>query len=250
MNRHKLSDIGHRFLSFANPMGASKIDRLIDLLPLRRADRVLDVGAGKGEFLRRVIRRHGASATGVEIRGDVAPPSRGKLRMIVRDARLLSVRRPFDVAACIGSTHALGGYVPTLRALKRWVAPGGFIVVGEGYWMKRPARGYLKALNGRSDEFGTHEQNIARAEAMGLIAWWSTTASVDEWDDYEWTYSRSIEEYAFEHPEDPDVGAMLRHIRPWRRARLRWGRDTLGFGLYLFRNGGRYNPARPLEARS
>jgi hypothetical protein len=235
MNRHKLSEIGHRGLPFAHPIGASKIDRLIDLLPLRRTHRVLDVGAGKCEFLRRVIRRHGAPATGVEIRGGVAPRSRGKLRVIVQDARRFAVRRPYEVAACIGSTHALGGYLSTLQTLNRWVARGGFIAVGEGYWMKNPARGYLKALDGRREEFGTHEQNIARAEAMGLIPWWSATASVDEWDEYEWSYSRSIEEYAANHPDDPDVEGMLLHIRSWRRARLKWGRDTLGFGLYLFR---------------
>ena len=37
------------------------------------------------------------------------------------------------------------------------------------------------------------------------------------------------------NPHDPDAQAMLERIRPWREAYLRWGRDTLGFGLYLFR---------------
>ena len=61
-----------------------------------------------------------------------------------------------------------------------------------------------------------------------------TTASQDEWDDYEWKYCRSIERYAREQLDDPDNPWMLERIRRWRDGYLRWGRDTLGFGVYLF----------------
>jgi len=37
-----------------------------------------------------------------------------------------------------------------------------------------------------------------------------------------------------ERPEDPDVPAMLERIRRWRDGYLHWGRETLGFGVYLF----------------
>ena len=50
---------------------------------------------------------------------------------------------------------------------------------------------------------------------------------------------RSIERYAGEQPDDPDVPAMLKRIRRWRDAYLRWGRDTLGFAVYLFHRPGR-----------
>ena len=62
----------------------------------------------------------------------------------------------------------------------------------------------------------------------GLIPMHAATANLDEWDEYEWKYCRSIERYAREQPEDPDVPAMLERIRKWRDAYLRWGRDTLG----------------------
>ncbi|HEX4205805.1 MAG TPA: hypothetical protein VHZ51_16720 [Ktedonobacteraceae bacterium] len=45
---------------------------------------------------------------------------------------------------------------------------------------------------------------------------------------------RNIEHYAREMPEDPAVPGLLERIRSWRDLYLRWGRDTLGFGLYLF----------------
>jgi hypothetical protein len=33
---------------------------------------------------------------------------------------------------------------------------------------------------------------------------------------------------------DPDVAAVLERSRRWRDAYLRWGRDSLGFAVYLF----------------
>ena len=68
----------------------------------------------------------------------------------------------------------------------------------------------------------------------------SVTASVDEWDEYEWKYCRSVERYARERPEDADVPQMLERIRRWRDAYLRFGRDTLGFAIYLFYRPGPY----------
>ena len=32
----------------------------------------------------------------------------------------------------------------------------------------------------------------------------------------------------------PDARAMLDRSRRWRDAYLRWGRDTMGFAVYLF----------------
>jgi hypothetical protein len=68
----------------------------------------------------------------------------------------------------------------------------------------------------------------------GLVPMHAATASPDEWDEYEWKYNRSIERYVRQQPDDPDAKAMLDRSRRWRDAYLRWGRDTLGFAVYLF----------------
>jgi len=46
----------------------------------------------------------------------------------------------------------------------------------------------------------------------------------------------SMEKYCYENPNDPDCNSMLNKIKSWKRTYLTWGRDTLGFGLYLFQN--------------
>jgi hypothetical protein len=106
--------------------------------------------------------------------------------------------------------------------------------------MQPPAPEYLAHLEARDDEFRDHRGNVQAGVDAGLIPLHAFVASSDEWDEYEWKYSRSIERYALEQPGDPDVPAMLERIRRWRDGYLRWGRDTLGFGVYLF-----HRPMRP-----
>jgi hypothetical protein len=89
-------------------------------------------------------------------------------------------------------------------------------------------------LGGSESQYLDHRGNVQAGIDAGLIPMHATAASMDEWDEYEWKYCRSIERYAREMPDDPDVPAMLERIRRWRDGYLRWGRDTLGFAVYLF----------------
>lgn len=51
---------------------------------------------------------------------------------------------------------------------------------------------------------------------------------------YEGLYCLSMESFVRDHPQDPDAAPFRERIRAWRDAYRRWGRDTLGFGYYLF----------------
>ena len=42
-------------------------------------------------------------------------------------------------------------------------------------------------------------------------------------------------EYARTHPDDPDLAEVVERVRKARAAYLRWGRDTLGWAIYMFR---------------
>lgn len=46
--------------------------------------------------------------------------------------------------------------------------------------------------------------------------------------------ANAVERYVAAPPNDPDAPAMKARIDAWRALYLRWGRDTLGFGTYLF----------------
>ncbi len=127
-----------------------------------------------------------------------------------------------------------GGIGSICTTLAGWTRRGGYVLIGEGYWLQPPAPEYLAHLDATDDEFRDHRGNVHAGIEAGLIPLHAFVASSDEWDEYEWKYSRSIERYALERPEDPDVPAMLERIRRWRDGYLHWGRETLGFGVYLF----------------
>jgi ubiquinone/menaquinone biosynthesis C-methylase UbiE len=155
---------------------------------------------------------------------------------VERDASRLDARpASFDLAVCIGSTHALGGYPETLRALAGLVRPGGHVLVGQGYWKRDPDPEYLARLGTTPDEMTAHEGNVTAGVAAGLEPAGAWTSRVEDWDRYESLYAETVERFAAAQPEDPDTPAMLERIRGWRETYRRWGRDTLGFGLYLFR---------------
>jgi SAM-dependent methyltransferase len=249
LSRAKYSAISHRNLTICNPLSDEKIGQAIELLPMKPTERAIDFGAGKGEFLIRLIERYGGTGTAVELENgyisemeglsrDRIPP--GRITVILKDAKLLladGLDHVYDAGICIGSTHAFGGYEQSLDALRKVVKPGGFVLIGDLYWKKPPPIEFLEFLGGSESDLGTHEGNVLRAEERGMALLWSCVASDDDFDCYESRTSKEIEDYATEHPEDPDCGVMLERVRNWRDATVKWGRDTWGFGLYLFRNG-------------
>lgn len=245
MNRTKFSTIAHRDHTFANPLGEAKVDRVLDLMNLRPGECVADIGCGNAEMLIRLIERYAVRGMGVDPNAEMIAQARHRAHGRIPEGRLelhegtaasfvLPVRA-LDAALCIGATHAYGGYMPTLAALKGMVRSGGRVLVGEGYWKREPHPDYLALLGAKLDELTDHASNVRRAEEQGLTPLYSIASDDDDWDHYEGLYNNAMERYTAEHPDDPDSEEFRAYIRRWYGAYLRWGRDTLGFGLYLFR---------------
>jgi SAM-dependent methyltransferase len=240
LDQTRYSTLAHAAHVFCSPLAEATVDALLARLALAPGARVLDVGCGKAQMLVRLVERYGAAGVGIDPNGaflDAARPWARDGRLVLHARRVQEVAlapASFDVALCIGSTHALGRYPDALRGLAALVRPGGTLVLGEGYWKQPPAPAYLALLGGTEDEFTTHEGNIRSGEKMGLGLRFAITASDAEWDAYEGLYADSIERFAAAHPQDPDRDAMLARSRAWREGYLKWGRSTLGFGVYAF----------------
>lgn len=245
MDRVRFSTLAHGDHMFASPVSAEKMDRLLSLLPLTADQRVLDVGCGNAEVLMRLIERTGVVGVGVDPNAAMIALARRRARERISSGRLhvhdLAIadfvveEQSFAAALCIGASHAYGGYMHTLRAFQRLVVPGGYILIGEGYWKREPVPAYLALLGATPDELTSHADTVARASTLGLTLLYSAVSSEDEWDVYEGLYCRAIEQYVAAHPDDPEAEDFRSFIRQWYNGYLQWGRDTLGFGFYLFR---------------
>jgi len=240
----KFTTIAHGNMSICNPVESSALDACLERLALEPGDRVIDIGCGKGEMLIRLAERFGVTGVGLDVNPEF-------LRLAKEEAERRAVGRvtfhlsdansheppsgTFTAAICFGSTHALGDYKSAPGLLAKWVKPGGRLLIGEGYWRQKPDPEYLHLLGADGTEHGNHNDNIVAGVNAGLLPLFDRTSSVAEWDAYEDLYAQSVESYLDAKAQDPDTETMRQRIRTWRSGYLRWGRDTLGFGTYIFR---------------
>lgn len=231
-------------MALCSPIAEHRLRTFIDVFPLPEDPRVLDLCCGKAEILIQLLRRHGGEGLGVDVNpafiDDAAAAAgtrltAGGLSLRVQDATEFTTETPFDLVMCVGA-RPFGDRASTLRRLATMVRPGGMVLIGEGYWRTTPDPEYAEFLNESPEEgevrFGHH---ITIAEAEGLRCLHTMATLPDELDDYDRAYAANVEAFIEAHPDDPDVEAMKTRIRPWRDAFRRWGKETMGFGWYLYR---------------
>lgn len=247
MDRDFFSFIAHRSHTFCNPIADAKIDAATQMLELRDGQKLLDVGAGKFALPIRIAKEHRVACVGVECSTYFVDEARatlkterllGTVEVVHLDAGeflLASPERRFDVVCCVGATHAVGGFESVLETAAERLVPGGRLLIADGFWRKPPEPEYLEQLGGTESELVSHAEHVERIARAGFIPVWACTASEDEWDAYEWRYSRNVEDFVRDNPGHPQAANLLERSRTWRRIVLRWGRDTLGFGMYVAR---------------
>jgi len=236
-------------MPFNSPISSANADQLVRSLVLPPGGRALDAGCGTGEFLLRIVAHHEVHGVGV----DQDPRCIAAARASADDRGLASQCEfrsanvndlgigpaAFDVGICIGSTHAFGAadaaYPNTIARLTRLVRAGGYILIGECYWKQQPAPEYLKLIGEPVGIYHDHARNISFAEERGLVLHHATESSADEWDEFESSHHLKIQRQAEANPDDPALASRLIRSRQWQEGYKRWGRSTMGFGLYLFR---------------
>ena len=253
MDTWKYFGITHADHTLMNPMSLTKTEEIIDRLCLPDSGRVLDVACGKAEFLCLVAERYEVAGTGLdaspitieEARKNVAARGlNGRIRLLHMDGAKYEPDRgaALDLASCIGASWIYQGHEGTLEALSRMVRPGGLVLVGEPFWRTEPDPEYLKLTGQGADHYGTHASNVQTGVNLGLSCLYTAVSNQDDWDRYEGLRWQAAERYAAAHPDDPDVEELLQTSNKNRDAYLRWGRDCLGWAMYLFRKPGNIRP--------
>lgn len=244
----RFTTLAHAGRDLLGPVAIASLDALLArIAPVPPEPGVLDVGCGKGEMLVRALERLGGHGIGVEpnpafaadARARIArrlPPGRAEiLGSTLADGSLPG--RVHGVGICAGALHAFGDWRDALAGMSRLVVPGGWALLGPGYWKRTPAADYLAAIGGSEDE----QHSLATTLAMAGEAGWRVFACHEstpaEWDDYEHAYAANVRRWCEAHPDDPDAGPFRARIDGWAAAYERWGRDTMGYALVLLVRG-------------
>jgi SAM-dependent methyltransferase len=241
--RFRFSAIAHAEMTIWNPLSGSMLNEAIEELRLPTDARVLDLGCGRAEALRRVVERWDAHGVGVDLspfavaqaRAASMEIKRGTLELVEADALAYTPETPFDAVLALGPGWEHESFQALLRQVYGLVTPGGMLLLADGYWRSEPTPEYLALLGATRQEMGTHAEHIRQAIDLGLTPLWAATATTRDWDRYEWRYLASVERWAAEHSADPRRDDFLQRARAARDRYLAGGRELLGFGIYLFR---------------
>jgi SAM-dependent methyltransferase len=257
MDMWKFYDITHRNHVVCNPTNEEKLTRLVDLVQLPTAARVVDIACGKGEFLIRLAEAYAMRGVGVDLspffiaeaerRHQARVPQAG-ITFTQMDGADFKPDKPnsLTLASCIGASWVFGGHAKTLDALVGMVEPDGWVIVGEPYWSQEPSDEYLQALKLTKDAIGGHVENVEAGQQRGLDLVHTLVSSKDDWDRYEGLQWHATADYARTNRDDADLPELLECVAKEKSAYLKWGRDALGWAIYVFR----CQPARNTEAVS
>jgi len=247
MDTLKFYEITHREHVVCNPTSEEKLTRLVELLRLPTNAQVVDIACGKGEFLIRLAEAYGALGTGVDISPFYIADAKKRLMARVSSADITFTQmngadfkpnelHSLDLASCIGASWVFKGHANTLKELISMVRPGGWVIVGEPYWLQEPSKDYLEASGIAREDFGSHVSNAKAGEQLGLDLVHTIVSSKDDWDRYEGLQWFATSEYARTYPDDPDLKEVVESVSKARTVYLRWGRDTLGWAIYMFKS--------------
>jgi len=244
MDMWKYFGIAHADHTLMNPMSLAKTDQLIERLCLPDSGRVLDVACGKAEFLCLVAERYAVQSTGLDLSPITIEAARrnvatrgldGRIELLHMDGGKYEADQGFDLVSCMGGSWIYQGHKGALEALGKMAQPGGLVLVGEPFWKTEPHPEYLELTGQEADMCGTHRSNVQTGVELGLSLLFTVVSNEDDWDRYEGLQWQAAERYAAAHPDDPDVKPLLETSNKNRDAYLGWGRDCLGWALYLFR---------------
>lgn len=237
MDRHAISTIAHLDHPVAAPVSTDEVHRLLGHLDPAQGGRVLDLGCGWGAWLLELLAaRPDLSGVGL----DVALPAdldecaraqgvEGRVKWVQADAATWS-GGPFDAVLCVGASHAFGGTVATLEAVRRLVRPGGRVLLGDTVWEAAPTAAAQEALGAGPDDFADLAGLVAQVRSAGFEPGHGHVSTLAEWDDYEWSWTGSLVGWALEPDRDPaERDEALRAARNHRAAWLEGYRGQLGF---------------------
>lgn len=231
-------------LTFHGPLSEARADGLVERLARNVPATVLDIGCGWGELTLRLLQAQpAATAVGIDINADDL--ARGRRNA---EARGLAGRVDFvegsaaelpssaaDLVLCLGALHALTDNPPphtadALRVLRGMVAPGGRVLLGEGFWQRTPTPAELAAMwPGASVEEHHDLATIAEvAVDAGFRVEWIETASNDEWEEFESRYQADVEVWLAANADHPEAAALRDRVERHRSSYLRGYRGVLG----------------------
>ncbi len=208
----------------------------------------IDIGTGNATVAIRLAQRFGLAVAAVELDPLMADLARSRIEAagagdrvsltVAPAAEMLARTEPVDLIVALGTTNVSGEGRPTPEAgfiaLRRSLKPGGWLLWGDIVWLAEPPaplRQITEATNLYTDDAGWR----AAAIAAGFEVVDGRISPQDVFDAYAGDSIAAARAWVEANPDAPEA-ASIRLNADRVQAIVAFGRDHIGFGLYLLRN--------------
>ena len=245
MDRQTLSALAHAEHPIAAPLDDRTVTDVLDRAIRRPDAHLLDLGCGEGAWLLRAAQEHdGITAVGVDISdagfdATLADAARlgvaDRLELVHQDVTTYRSRREADVVLSIGAAYAFGELLPALAAARGHLAEDGVVVLGDCFWEREPSPQLRAELEDGPQSYADLTTTVARVVADGWTPVHGHVSTLEEWDEYEWSWTGSLAAWALDHPDHPDRDQVLATSAAHRDSWLGGYRGVLGFVTLVLR---------------
>lgn len=239
--------IAYETLEVCNGVTMGAIEAAVALAGPAAGDEALDIGAGNAAVAIRLTKAFGLRVTAIEMDPGMADLARSRIAAAgVEDqvtlveaasADVLARTPPVDLITALGTTNVTGAGRPTpeasFRALRRTLKPGGWLLWGDLVWLSEPP-GPLRQIVEAANLYADHAGWQAAARAAGFDVAVADISPQPVFDDYARGLATAARRWLDANPGAPEAG-LVRMSAGRVRAMLEYGRDHIGFGLYLLR---------------
>ncbi len=246
MNQGEYSAISYATHHFCNPLSPETLERTLSYARLEPGAAALDLGCGNGLLSVHLAEQHGLHVEAVDVAPAMIELARervgsrgapGSVNLRVGSAEdALNEGRQLRLVVANGAWGLVPGRPEPERILRRLadaVEPGGYVLWGEPF-LKKPLEGRM-AMFYQAADYRPHAEYVAIGEAAGLSALYAAVSPDQDFDEYIWRIHANVLAFFDAHPDHPERDRRLPYNAMLRTLHLEEGRDTLGFGLYLFR---------------
>lgn len=236
-----IRESGHRV---HNPFDEQKLAILGRALRPAPGSSVLDLACGTGELLCTWARDHQLTGTGVDISTVFIGGAEARARELGVADRVTFVHgdaaghvadEPVDIAACVGATWIGGGMPGTVELLRRSLAPGGTLLIGEPYWRREPPdQTTVEACHATDrDDFLALPELLGRFGELGCDVVEMVLADQHSWDRYVAAQWLNIRRWLDANPDDELAPQMRAELTTGPVQHVRYQREYLGWGVFV-----------------
>ena len=240
--------IAYEVLEICNGVELASLEAAVARTGLGEGATAIDIGTGNATVAIHLARRFGLTVAAIELDPLMAELAQDRIAAagagdrvsltIDRAAAVLARTPPVDLIVALGTTDVSGEGRPTPEAgfvaLRRSLKPGGWLLWGDVVWLSEPPaplRQITEATNLYTDDTGWRAAAVAAG--FEVIDGWISPQAVFE------AYPRgavaAVRVWLDAHPEAPEAAA-IRFNADRVEAITEFGRDHIGFGVYLLRN--------------